>query len=165
MVKTVPLNASMSTIQSIFKNYRDIIFTKGTYKLTSTIKIYSNTKINLNGAVLRRYHSGPLLRLNDSSSTIAYNGTHDVDIYNGTLEGMNKLGLSANTLLTMFHGLNIKVHDIKFLDIPGCHAIDCVACKNVTISKCKFNGYASVGNDFREAIQIDYAYHGEEFAY
>lgn len=161
MAVRIPLDASTEKIQEIIRNNNHVVFTKGTYDLTSTLFIYSNSKIDLNGARLRRFHSGALLRLYDSDSITEYNGTHDVEIYNGTLEGMNgkKYPYNPNTLLTMFHGMNITIHDVKFLDVCGCHAIDCVGCKNVTIKWCKFNGYASVGNDFRETIQIDYCYH------
>ena len=159
----IPANATTAQIKSLIIKGGEFKFASNVkYKLTDTIKIPSNTKINLNGSSLRRYHSGPLLRLVDSKNISGYGGTHDVTITNGTLEGMNGSAYpySPNSLLTMFHAKNITLTNVKFLDIPGCHAIDCCACKNVTIKNCKFEGYYSVGNDFREAIQVDYGYYG-----
>lgn len=163
MSYTIAKGTSVSKIQEAFKSQRDIKFANAKYNITSTLKVYSDTVIDLNGASLRRYTSGPIIRSYDLTSYTKYNGTHDVIIKNGTLEGMNSASFKqygANSLSAWFHCNNIVFENVTFLDTTGCHSADVVACQNVTFRNCRFLGYCSWGNDFREAIQLDYAYHG-----
>lgn len=155
--------ASPKSIQDALDKSDSITFmTKQKFKIDRTLYIKSNTVLDLNGATLRRYTSGPLLRLRDGKDITKYNGTHHVTIKNGTLEGMSgaKYPYASNSLCTMFHCHDVIFENVTFLDIPGGHAVDCCGCKNVKFINCKFLGYASVGNDFRESIQIDFAYYG-----
>lgn len=155
--------ASPKSIQTALDSSDIITFsTKQEYNIDRTLYIDSDTIVDLNGAALRRFTSGPLLRLRDNCNVTKYNGTHDVIIKNGTLAGVNdtNVSYSSNSLCTMFHCHDVIFENVTFLDVPGGHAVDCCACKNVKFINCKFLGYASVGNDFRESIQIDFAYYG-----
>lgn len=149
----------MSNIQSAL-NTKEAKFTKGVYKITQPLQVNSNCTIDLNGSSLRRYCSNYILRFHNSPSTTAYNGIHDVVVKNGTIEGMSGPGYryAAGSLVSMMHCKNITFENVTFLDDTGCHCVDVVGCQNVKFINCKFLGYNTVGNDFREAIQIDFAY-------
>ena len=87
---------------------------------------------------------------------------YNIKIVGGTIEGMNGTGYnySASNMVLLFHSDNVTFSNVTFLDITGSHAIDIGGCRNTNIIGCKFLGYCSYGRNFRETIQIDYAYQG-----
>ena len=151
---------SMSKLQKAIDENEVIEFTKGTYRITKTLVIPSNRILLIDGAVLRRYCSKPVFQSKADKNTKGYFGTHDIKIVGGTIEGMNDCGYSASDMLLLFHTDNVAIIGVTFLDNTGSHAIDIGGCRNTDILGCKFLGCKSVGKDFREAIQIDYAYYG-----
>gem|GEM_PF-5690625 len=151
---------SMSKLQKAIDENEVIEFTKGTYRITKTLVIPSNRILLMDGAVLRRYCSKPVFQSKADKNTKGYFGAHDIKIVGGTIEGMNDSGYSASDMLLLFHTDNVAIIGVTFLDNTGSHAIDLGGCRNTDILGCKFLGCKSVGKDFREAIQIDYAYHG-----
>lgn len=147
-------------IQEALNKYDIITFSKGTYKITQTLTIPSNRTIVLKDAVLRRYFSKPVFMTKADKNTKGYNGAHDIKFVGGTIEGMNDCGYSASDMVLLFHSDNVSFIGVTFLDNTGSHAIDLGGCRNTDILGCNFLGCKSVGKDFREAIQIDYAYAG-----
>lgn len=151
---------SMNKLQKAIDENEVIEFTKGTYRITKTLVIPSNRILLMDGAVLRRYCSKPILMTEADKNTKGYNGAHDIKIVGGTIEGMNDCGYSASDMVLLFHSCNVSFIGVTFLDNTGSHAIDLGGCKDTHIIGCKFLGNKSVGRDFRETIQIDYAYQG-----
>ena len=151
---------SVDKIQKAINENEVIEFAKGTYRITKTLVIPSNRILLMDGAVLRRYCSKPVFQSKADKNTKGYLGAHDIKIVGGTIEGMNDSGYGASDMLLLFHTDNVAIIGVTFLDNTGSHAIDLGGCKNTDILGCKFLGCKSVGKDFREAIQIDYAYHG-----
>lgn len=151
---------SMSKLQKAIDENEVIEFAKGTYRITKTLVIPSNRILLMDGAVLRRYCSKPVFQSKADKNTKGYLGAHDIKIVGGTIEGMNDCGYSASDMLLLFHADNVAIIGVTFLDNTGSHAIDLGGCRNTDILGCKFLGCKSVGKDFREAIQIDYAYRG-----
>lgn len=151
---------SMSKLQKAIDENEVIEFTKGTYRITKTLVIPSSRILLMDGAVLRRYCSKPVFQSKADKNTKGYFGAHDIKIVGGTIEGMNDSGYSASDMLLLFHTDNVAIIGVTFLDNTGSHAIDLGGCKNTDIIGCKFLGCKSVERDFREAIQIDYAYQG-----
>ncbi len=151
---------TIAKIQETIDKYEMVEFTKGTYKITQTLVIPSNRTLLMDGAVLRRYCSKPVFQSKADKNTKGYLGAHDIKIFGGTIEGMNDSGYSASDMVLLFHTDNVAFIGVTFLDNTGSHAIDLGGCRNTDILGCKFLGCKSVGKDFREAIQIDYAYRG-----
>lgn len=151
---------SVDKIQKAINENEVIEFAKGTYRITKTLVIPSNRILLMDGAVLRRYCSKPVFQSKADKNTKGYLGAHDIKIVGGTIEGMNDCGYSASDMLLLFHTDNVAIIGVTFLDNTGSHAIDLGGCRNTDILGCKFLGCKSVERDFREAIQIDYAYHG-----
>ena len=151
---------SVDKLQKAINENEVIEFTKGTYRITKTLVIPSNRILLMDGAVLRRYCSKPVLQTKADKNTKGYNGAHDIKIVGGTIEGMNSNGYSASDMLLLFHTDNVAIIGVTFLDNTGSHAIDLGGCRNTDILGCKFLGNKSIGKDFRESIQIDYAYNG-----
>lgn len=151
---------SISKLQKAIDENEVIEFAKGTYRITKTLVIPSNRILLMDGAVLRRYCSKPVFQSKADKNTKRYFGAHDIKIVGGTIEGMNDCGYSASDMLLLFHTDNVAIIGVTFLDNTGSHAIDLGGCRNTDILGCKFLGCKSVERDFREAIQIDYAYQG-----
>ena len=151
---------SVDKIQKAINENKVIEFSKGTYRITKTLVIPSNRILLMDGAVLRRYCSKPVFQSKADKNTKGYLGAHDIKIVGGTIEGMNDCGYGASDMLLLFHTDNVAIIGVTFLDNTGSHAIDIGGCRNTDILGCKFLGCKSVGKDFREAIQIDYAYSG-----
>lgn len=151
---------SMSKLQKAIDENEVIEFTKGTYRITKTLVIPSNRILLMDGAVLRRYCSKPVFQSKADKNTKGYLGAHDIKIVGGTIEGMNDNGYGASDMVLLFHTDNVAIIGVTFLDNTGSHAIDLGGCRNTDILGCKFLGCKSVGKDFREAIQIDFAYSG-----
>lgn len=156
-LKTTDTNAK---IQEALNKYDIITFSKGTYKITQTLIIPSNRVIVLEDAVLRRYFSKPVFMTKADKSTKGYNGACNITVIGGTIEGMNDCGYNASDVVLLFHSKNVTFSNVTFLDNTGSHAIDIGGCKDTNIIGCKFLGAKSVGKDWREVIQIDWAYQG-----
>ena len=155
----IPAEATSAEIIEIFKTGRNMTFAKDAiYKIYDTIYIYSDTVVDLNGATLQRYGAIDVLDAYiDPDNTIGYEGAQNVVIKNGTIEGMNSLGLRSTNLTTWMHCNNLKFENVTFLDSPGGHCCDIVGCKDVTFLNCKFLGYYDMQKPQSESIQIDYA--------
>ena len=151
---------TINKIQDVIKKNDIITFESGVYKITKTISIPSNKTIHLTGATLRRYCSAPVLMTECNEKTKEYKGAQNIKIVGGTIEGMNSQGYDPTNMVLLFHSNNVSIISTTFLDVTGSHAIDIGGCKNTNIIGCKFMGYKSYGRDFREAIQIDFAYRG-----
>lgn len=157
---TVKPTDSMTTLQNALNKYDVITFQKGTYKITQTLSIPSNRTLYLNDAVLRRYCSKPVLMTAANEKITGYNGACNIKVVGGTIEGMSGSGYnySATNMVLLFHSKNVTFSNVTFLDITGSHAIDIGGCKDTNIVGCKFLGYYTNNKDFRESIQIDWAY-------
>lgn len=157
---TVKPTDTMVKIQNALDKYDIITFESGTYKITQTLNIPSNRTIYLQNAVLRRHCGAPVLMVLANEKTKGYNGACNIKVIGGTIEGMNSLGFNPTNMMLLFHSSNVSIINTTFLDTSGSHAIDIGGCKDTYIMGCKFLGYKSYNADFREAIQIDYAYRG-----
>lgn len=158
-VETVEITPDMTTakINTALKNYRNVIFKAGTYRLTKCMKIYSNTTVTCeDGVVFERACSGRMLQANADPNVTGYNGEHDIMWFGGTFNAGTR-SESAN-VITFFHCRNICLGRITITGCVGMHSIEINACKTVRIRDCMITNQTVVnGNDFREAIQIDFA--------
>ena len=148
---------SMSTIQTKLNKGGDIVFNKGTYKITKQLIIPKNTTINLNGARLQRKASIQSIFINKvTKTTKRYGGDGNITISNGILEGMG--GYSYDNLLTFFHSHDIVIDNVTFQDIL-CHGIELNSSQKCLITNCKFLGYnlKDTANVYKEMIQLDHA--------
>jgi len=153
------ITPGMSTkeINAILKKYRKVTFKEGKYDLDEPLILYSSTIVQCAPNVtFKRKHKGRMLELNVTPETTKYKGTHDVEWHGGTfIADGNKT--AANTI-SLFHGKNILISDVHIWWCQGYHSIEINACKNVRIISCNCEHQTSKdGEEFREAIQIDFA--------
>jgi hypothetical protein len=130
---------------------------KGIYKLTSTLRIYQNSYLEMEaGTVLLRCHNNSIIVNGDSGATYnEYSGNGNITITGGTLEG-NLLNFpDGYNAIGIARGKNITIRNVEIRDVMDGHGIDMNACDTVLIENCRFLGYKDTGSSyFREAIQI-----------
>ena len=144
-------------INKALKEKREITFKDGIYKLSECLILHSDTKITCeSGVAFERHHKGRMLQTFADENTTKYNGVHDVS-WNGGLFYADTNEAFAN-VITLFHAKNITLENVTVSGCRGYHAIEINACKGAMIKDCYIKDQsAKPGEDFREAIQIDFA--------
>ena len=166
------------SIQNALKASKKVYIPEGIYKVTKQIKVYSNTTLEMhNEAVLINYiltGSTSVLSNYDLGEIVtAYNGESNIKISGGTILCtpnqeyrdifLNK-GDWGNQGITIAHGSNIAIENVRIQDVFRAHAIEITGCEDVTINNCLFDGW--IGNPtydipgteteaHREAVQIE----------
>lgn len=135
---------------------RKIVIPKGTYKISATLKVYSNTHLSMKGVTLKRagtdFHT--MLRLGSPKASHAgYSGFKNITFEGGTWDGNNQFGCA----MRLGHAQNIKLLGVTMKKIKNSHHAEIAACKNVTFDKCKFTDFAGSwkSSENYEALQID----------
>jgi len=147
----------------------------GTYSITNSLYIPSNTKIVMkDGAVINKgtYTGFPENILVPSQSVFqlaepanalgtdivgGYDGAHDIEIVGEGTAIMDMLFYYGATAVVMAHNNNITIRNIEFRNYMGHHFIELNSSQNVLIENCSFIGSKSTSSkdDHKEAINID----------
>lgn len=150
---------TMKQIQDCLKESGCTIrFISGVYNITTTLYLYSNTKIIFDdGVIIKRMKKCYLLMTYVNSNTTGYNGEKNITISGGTIIADGHKGIT--NIINIVHAQNVKVNNLTIKNNVGCHAIEINASKDVTIQKCVFDGnHIDKKNTYREAIQIDFSF-------
>ncbi|MDE5779091.1 MAG: hypothetical protein K2I10_11380 [Lachnospiraceae bacterium] len=141
---------------------------KGTYYISKTLYIQSNTTLKLaEGAIIRRSDPGltkNMLKNSDakhvSSKAKAYNLSQNITISGGTWDGGNiNNAKSTSNLLYFGHASNIIIENTTIKNCYGAHAIEFAGVKDSKIRSCKISGFRYDSSYFTsEAIQLDICY-------
>lgn len=135
----------------------DIYIPDGTYLISDSLKLYSNTHLRLGeNAVIKRNSNTIkcILYTFYEASTTAYTGQHDITIEGGVLDlgtGYSQGGCG----LGFVHSSNIVVRGVTIKNVnSGYHCIDMGGCQNVRIEDCLFTDIITT-NTNAEMVQID----------
>ncbi|MDG9701653.1 right-handed parallel beta-helix repeat-containing protein [Streptomyces sp. DH37] len=140
-----------------------VIVPPGTYRLaTLPLRIYRNTRLTLlPGAVFRRAADATLLLNGDADQDFGGYTGHGGLIIEGGVWDMRATttGLTNPRMcISLGHAQNILVRGVEIRDVPGYHAIEANACKDVRIQDSRFLGFVDTGGrENSEAIQLDLA--------
>lgn len=135
----------------------------GTYTSQETIKVYSNTILDLSAGnvVIKRAGSGTLIRFGRPTDGDArgYNAYENITIKGSsnsyaTLDG----GGIATSILRFAHAQNITLQYLTFTNVKDAHHAEFAGSDNVLVEHCNFKGFtltnsSSVTN--YEALQLD----------
>jgi hypothetical protein len=148
-------------IDDIVEGIRDnrlIIINSGVYNIMKSLVLYPNTRIILKpDATLKRSANVPVFTTKVLPSTTGYNGTNNVQIEGGIIDG-NVKGVGFGNMTQFMHARGIIMDRVTFRDTNGSHAIEINSSKNVRILDCNILGYIpNKDGAYREAIQIDFA--------
>ena len=152
-------------------------FPAGTYYISSTLKIYSNTHLILHeDAVIYRMDSlidKNMLRNADQNGkqnvTGGYDMAQNIIVEGGTWDGGNiEKATDSSVLLRIDHAENVTIKDCSVKNVYNCHLITYVGVKNGLITNCTLTGFRykkGKENDYnyaREAIQLESAWTDNE---
>lgn len=154
---TITNKMKTKDINKALKKGGEFHFAKGIYKLTEPLVIYSNTVVVCEEDVIfERHHSGRMVYSYCKPTTTKYNGIKNVSWKGGRfIANTNK---ANGSVFVFFHADNIILDGISINGCVGLHSIEINACQGVTVKKCSIANQTSKKNeDFREAIQIDFA--------
>jgi len=155
-------NMTMKQIQDCLKKSGYTIkFTKGTYNITKTLYLYSDTKIILDSAILVRKNSRQIFTnyLNPDIN-YNYNATKNVTISgNGILRGDGNNKICST--ISIMHCDNFKIEGITFENTYKSHGVDICGCSNMILNNIKFKD--RINNPkalYKEELNLDYSYYG-----
>ena len=135
---------------------RDILVPSGTYDITETLEIPSNTRLIGLGEVIFRRASGSInaLLINKADGlTGGYDANTNIQIENITFDGNSPTYSGDITLVAFGHCNNIRIANCIFDNCPAWHELELNACRNVYVVNCTFQNYSGA----TEMVQIDYA--------
>lgn len=127
----------------------------GTYKISKTLKIYSNTKlvVDENATILRSFHSGALIR--NAAEGGGYGGDHNILIDGGIWDGNTSEYNAVTTFsnIRIGHANNVVLRNMTVLNNKNGHHMEIGGVQGLTVEGCYFSGY--MGSLLKEAIQLD----------
>lgn len=150
----------------------EIRFRPGTYEI-QTLFVFNNTKVVLHDDTVLNFTAGKFLNPETNalatvssvfmnarpynpvdSNITGYNGHGNITIEGGTVYG--------GCFMTMIHGYNITVRNVRIKDATADHCFQVNSSKNVLIEGCEFNGVPvqDVSRNYVEMIQLDYCTSG-----
>lgn len=155
--KTITSSMTMAQINTALKNNREVIFKAGTYTISKCMTLYSNSKVICeDGVVFKRNCTGRMLQTEVVGTVTKYNGTHDSSWTGGKF--IANTNSNAANVIVLFHANNITLSNISIDGCVGLHSLEINSSKSVKVKKCTFTNQTSKPKEeFREAIQIDYA--------
>lgn len=138
------------------KNCVTVRLPAGKYKITQSLKIYSNTKLILDekATVLKCFDVGCMI-YNEGNGSGGYKGSSNILIqggkWDGNIDKYNNVDTFSN--IRIAHAKNIVLKNMKVVGNKNGHHMEIGGVKGLTIEGCKFSGYT--GNLLKEAIQLD----------
>lgn len=130
-----------------------------TYFLTDYIRLNSHNSIDATGAKIIVPVDRGVIRNDPANYKTDYSSMTDVEIKGGTWVSLNENGYDGGTSFSFAHCQDIRLSDmnIRCTNAKG-HAIELVACKNVTIDNCTIIAQGQGESTCREEmVQIDMA--------
>ena len=173
--QTISTDSASKGLQSLLDYCRDyateqnpmkIKIPAGTYQISSTLCVYSNTTLELEkGVALKRAKKTTLLRFGrKSEETYGYDGYQNISILgpDGSYAAFDGDG-GTTSMVRFAHARNITFKNIRFTNVDETHHMEFAGCENVTIDHCKFDGFVSsqyTGRSNYEALQLDILWPG-----
>lgn len=131
-----------------------VVIPEGTYSLSSTLYISSNTWLYMQGATLRRdFKKGCMIVNLPDNTKGGFDESHSIVIEGGCLDGNTYDGVKAFSHIRMAHLHDLWIKNVDFKDNYNCHHLELGGVRNVTIEDCEFREYS--GAMYKEAIQFD----------
>lgn len=156
---TIKPTDSMSRINALLAQGGNFKFVSGIYKIIDRLIIHSNSLIVCEGAIFKRMCGHSIFRTEVGDGTTKYNGVHDVEFYGGEFwgDGCN----DASNMIDIIHSNHIVIDGLDMHKAMKHHFIEINSSHDVIIRNCSFSDHVDDPEArYKEAIQIDFAYHG-----
>ena len=121
-----------------------------------SLKIYSNTTLDLRGVTIKRQSSGNVIRVgseeyDDYSGKSGY-AYRNIKIVGGTIDG----NMGVNTIVKAFHTKNFVMENVSVINEKDGHMMEVAGVDGFTLRGCTFrNQQLTPGKDGYEAVQLD----------
>ncbi len=139
----------------------NVLVPSGTYKISSTLIIRSNTSLLCdNNVTFNRTAAGAMLTNGASGENQdLYDGHGNITVRGGLWNINGPVVQNANLGFAFAHGENISFEGCILKDADQNHAIETNSCKNVLVKNCQFLGLylGAADENLMEAYQIDLA--------
>ena len=137
---------------------RKVVLPKKTIKIERVLHIGNNKTIIATGAKIIQTNKKIPIMLNDCKKT-NYNSLKNFTLDGGTWQIKDNAKAKYKTSTFRFaHAQKIKIKNARIDTNYICHAIELIACKNVTVYNCKLEAKGKIKSDKEaEALQIDIA--------
>lgn len=147
-------NDTVSIQNALNSGAKLILFPQGTYNITGTLKVSSNTVIFGYGATLFRNASIDSMMMNKSDGSVGLYGANiNIKVLGLRFYGNRATYTNSSTLLAFGHSQGIEVRDCEFLEGPEWHCIELNAVKDALVTGCTFHDT----NGTSEMLQLDLA--------
>ena len=133
-----------------------IVIPKGTYSMTKSLIIGSNTHLYMEkGAVIRKDYTKPGCMLQNIATTGigGYGAAKNIIIEGGCFDGNVNYDMWNFTNVRFAHMTNLLVKNVTFKGNLNAHHLEFGGVRNVTVQGCDFSDYH--GEYLKEAIQFD----------
>lgn len=130
-----------------------LLFPSGTYNITTSIKINSNTTIFAYGATLVRMANIDNMIINKSDGiTGLYDANENIKIFGLKVNGNSATYTTPATLVAFGHAKNIVIRDCEIYNVPTYHAIELNAVERAIVESCYLHNGTGT-----ELLQLDLA--------
>nr|MBQ8252520.1 right-handed parallel beta-helix repeat-containing protein [Lachnospiraceae bacterium] len=160
---TTALNAALSDASQVANagNIYTVKVPAGSYTLSGTLHLYSNTTLSMYGATFTANASIAFTMLMlgtqsyvDSSECQGYDGFQNITVEGGTLVAT---GTHSHTPVRLTHATNLTLKGFTVGGGNADHLVEAVAIKNFIIDGCTFRNMSKSERGAREALQFDIA--------
>ena len=132
-----------------------VILPEGTYSISKTLYVYSNTHLSMYGATIRKdyVHTGCMIRNAQPQRVGKYNDASNIIIEGGCIDGNPNDEMADFSNAKFGHMTNLLVKKVAFKGNLNAHHLELGGIRNVTVEGCDFSDYH--GTRLKEAIQFD----------
>lgn len=127
----------------------------GTYKITSTLRIYSRTRLELHPkATILRGSTINAMLLNGTGNVSGYNGDSDIEVVGGVWDANNTAFPATQvTAIAFGHAKRITIRDLTVKNVHDWHCVELNAVQDAKVINCQFLDMTFTRNT--EMIQLD----------
>lgn len=129
--------------------------TPGSYTLAKSLRLYSNTTLDLTDVTLtvQRDKTCNAVRIGEANDTQAGYYYKNINLIGGTLDNSGR----TNTLVKLAHAKNVTVKGVTLRNARNGHLMEVGGVANLTVDGCQFRDQVQVGTYIMipEALQID----------
>lgn len=135
---------------------RTVVLPKKTFKLDRVLMPGNNKTLIAKGATIIQTDLKPIVL--NVSTKLKYKSLKNFTINGGTWKTAKKgSGSKKSSTFRFAHASNIKIKNATVYTDYFCHAIELIACKNVTVDKCRLIAQGKKNPKDDEVLQIDIA--------
>ena len=155
-MNTITPKMTMKQRQAVLDKGGQIKFTSGSYSITDTLYLSSNSSVVCDKDVTFVKKCKPAMFMTRvTDKTTKFNGVHDLSWTGGDIVS-DVTGSTQSNIFSIVHAKGVLIQNVRFFRDRAQHCIEVNASKDVQIISCTFSDHKPY-KDYKEAIQIDFA--------